>query len=173
MILASLGANLPHPAFGTISATLCRALELLREAGADPVICSSWYESEPVPNDGQPWYVNGAAILATGLGPAELLGALHAVEAVLGRVRGVRNAARIVDLDLIAYGDACIGDGEAEQRAGRLVLPHPLMHLRRFVLQPLAEIAPGWRHPRFGRTVLEMLDSLPPGPVVRQLAAAG
>jgi 2-amino-4-hydroxy-6-hydroxymethyldihydropteridine diphosphokinase len=152
-------------------ATLCRALRILHLAGIDIVARSPWYESEPVPDDGQPWYVNGAAVLRTSLEPADLLRQLHAAEAELGRVRGARNAARMVDIDLIAYGDRVIGEGEAEQRAGRLVLPHPLMHLRRFVLQPLADVAPDWRHPRLGRTVREMLAGLPPGPVVRRLAA--
>lgn len=125
-----------------------------------------------MPDDGQPWFVNGVAVLDTGLAPDALLALLHRVEAEMGRVRGARNAARIVDLDLIAYDDRIVGAGEAEQRAGRLVLPHPLMHTRRFVLQPMAEVAPDWRHPRLGLTVRAMLAALPPGPVVRRAPAA-
>lgn len=137
-----------------------------------PVRQSPWYETQPVPDDGQPWFVNGAVAIETALDPEALLARLHRIEGDMGRIRGLRNAARIIDLDLIAYDDRIAGGGEAEQRAGRLVLPHPLMHLRRFVLQPMADVAPDWRHPRLGLTVREMLAALPPGPVVRRASAA-
>ena len=96
---------------------------------------SRWYTSQPVPPSDQPWYVNGVVAVETALAPMALLDALLAVEAGFGRHRGVPNAARTLDLDLLDYdGTQCAGE--------RLALPHPRLHERRFVLAPLAEIAP-------------------------------
>jgi 2-amino-4-hydroxy-6-hydroxymethyldihydropteridine diphosphokinase len=124
---------------------------------------SRWYETAPVPVSDQPWYVNGVARIETDLEPAELLARLHAVEADFGRVRSIRNAPRLVDLDLLAYDDRVI-DGD-----GGLELPHPRLHERAFVLLPLADLAPGWRHPRMLRTVEELIAALPPDQVAQPL----
>jgi len=130
---------------------------------------SPWYETAPVPASDQPWFVNGVAAVETELGPEALLAVLHRVEAELGRARSVPNAARIIDLDLLAYGRIVTGGGVPEQREGRLVLPHPRLHERRFVLQPLVDLAPDWRHPVLGRTARELLEDLPAEPPVRRL----
>jgi len=130
--------------------------------GAAIVARSPWYLSEPVPASDQPWFVNGVAEVATALPPAELLARLLALEAQFGRERGARDAARTLDLDLLDYdGRKC--------STPDLVLPHPRLHERRFVLAPLCDIVPGWRHPRLGLTVAELLAGLPPGHPIRRI----
>jgi 2-amino-4-hydroxy-6-hydroxymethyldihydropteridine diphosphokinase len=115
-----------------------------------------------VPDSHQPWFVNAVALLATDLEPEALLDRLLDVEARFGRVRGERNAARTLDLDLLDY-DGLVVD------TPRLTLPHPRLHERRFVLEPLCEITPEWRHSRLGLTAAQLLDRLPPGQPVRRL----
>jgi 2-amino-4-hydroxy-6-hydroxymethyldihydropteridine diphosphokinase len=156
MILIGLGANLPSAEFGAPPRSLEAALELLRQAGVRILARSRWYRSAPVPASDQPWFVNGVAAIETTLDPAALLALMHAVEARFGRVRRERNAARVLDLDLIAFDDRVSADDEAP------TLPHPRLHQRAFVLLPLAEIAPHWRHPRLGKSVESLLASLPP-----------
>jgi 2-amino-4-hydroxy-6-hydroxymethyldihydropteridine diphosphokinase len=154
VVLIGLGGNLPSPVFGTPLRTLTAALAALADEGAAVVACSGWYRSAPLPSSDQPWYVNAVAALATELDPFALLAALQRIERQFGRVRGVRDAARTVDLDLLDY------DGlELETRA--LSLPHPRLHQRRFVLEPLHELRPDWRHPRLGLTAAELLARLP------------
>jgi 2-amino-4-hydroxy-6-hydroxymethyldihydropteridine diphosphokinase len=154
MILLALGANLPSDA-GAPAATLRAALTALEEAGVRVRARSSFYRSGPVPPSDQPDYVNAVAIVETALDPRSLLMLLHEIEARFGRVRGERNAARTLDLDLLDY-DGRIADG-----AEGPVLPHPRLHERAFVLRPLAEIAPHWRHPRLGRSALALAKDLP------------
>src|SRR5690349_5234765 len=125
MILIGLGANLPAD-LGPPRATLEAVLRAFPRVGIGLVQLSRWYESEPQPPSDQPWYVNAVADVATTLGPAALLTQLHALEAEFGRVRGGANAARTVDLDLLAYGD--------EVQKGALTLPHPRLQDRAFVL---------------------------------------
>ena len=108
-----------------------------------------------MPASDQPWFVNGVAEVATRLDPAALLVLLHAVEREFGRTRGVANAARVLDLDLLAYG-ATVADG----RNGGPILPHPRLHERAFVLVPLVDLAPDWRHPVLGKTATELLRDL-------------
>lgn len=154
MILIGLGANLPGPA-GPPRATLEAALTELAAGGVLVLARSRWWRTAPVPASDQPWFTNGVALLDSVLGPAALLARLHAVEARFGRVRGAANAARSIDLDLLAHG-AAVGEGPP-------VLPHPRLHQRAFVLLPLAEVAPDWVHPLLGLRVDEMIARLPPG----------
>ena len=115
---------------------------------------SAFHDTEPVGYLAQPRFLNGAALLETKLPPLELLHGMLAVERGMGRVRTVAKGPRVIDLDLLLYGDVVLKTGE-------LALPHPEMQARRFVLEPLAEIAPGMVHPVLGLTVSEMLDRLP------------
>jgi 2-amino-4-hydroxy-6-hydroxymethyldihydropteridine diphosphokinase len=156
MILIAIGANLPGP-HGESALLTCRAAaEALRGLpGLRLAALSSWYATAPIPPSGQPPYVNGVARLEGTADPAWLLARLHAIEAAGGRRRGAPNAARSLDLDVIDM-NAMVRD------APDPVLPHPRAHLRAFVLVPLAEVAPGWRHPRLGLRVEELIDALPP-----------
>ncbi len=155
MILIGIGSNLAAAGFASPLDTASAAVALLSSVGITVVRRSRWYKSQPVPPSDQPWYVNGVVAVETALAPPALLEALLAVEAGFGRRRLAPNAARTLDLDLLDYnGTQCVSE--------RLVLPHPRLHERRFVLAPLAEIAPQWRHPRSGKTAAELLAALSP-----------
>ncbi len=162
MILVGIGSNLAHPPAATPRETAEAALAALPEIGIRVIARSGWYLSAPVPVSSQPWFVNAVAMVASGLAPAALLDRLLALEAEFGRTRGVANAARTLDLDLLDH-DSRLCEAPA------LTLPHPRLHLRRFVLEPLREIAPDWRHPHLGLTAAELLDRLPPGQEITRL----
>ena len=153
MILIGLGANEPS-AIGPPAATLSAALAALAVDGVAIEARSRWYRSAPVPASAQPWFTNGVARVSTGLSPAALLQLLHRIEARFGRERRCANEARPIDLDLLAVDDVV-------RDAPPPVLPHPRLHLRAFVLLPLREVAPEWRHPALGRTVDELIAALP------------
>ena len=164
MILLGLGANLPSARHGKPQATLAAALAALAAEGVAVERRSPWYRSAPVPAaENQPWYVNGVAEVKTALAPEALLALLHRVEQRFGRVRRQRNEPRVLDLDLLDY-DGLVQPGDGA------VLPHPRLHERAFVLLPLRDVAPGWRHPSLGRGVDELIAALPPGQRVERLA---
>ncbi len=157
MMLVALGGNLGTEAFGTPLGTLKASLGFLAEHGIEVTKLSPWYRTAPVPPSDQPWFVNAVAEVASGLSAEALLAALHRVEARLGRARAERWAARTVDLDLLADGARI----RAADAASPLVLPHPRLHERVFVLRPLLDVAPEWRHPVFRRTARELYLDLP------------
>ena len=163
MILIGLGANLPSPRHGAPAETCAAALAALEASGVAVRRVSRWYRSAPVPPSAQPWYVNGVAEVETELGPADLLGVLHQVEREFGRLRRVRNEARVIDLDLLAYDKRVSGPDEVP------CLPHPRLAERAFVVLPLAELAPDWRHPVSGLRAAELVRALPPGQTVDAL----
>lgn len=155
-LLIALGSNLSDAA-GRPPLENCRwALERLAEVpGLRLERSSRWYGTSPVPASDQPDYVNGAARFSGEVEPWALLATLHALEAEAGRVRAAPNAARVLDLDLLAVDDLVLpGPG--------LVLPHPRLSERAFVLYPLCDVAPGWRHPLLGRTASELRDGVSP-----------
>jgi 2-amino-4-hydroxy-6-hydroxymethyldihydropteridine diphosphokinase len=160
MILIALGANLPSAA-GPPLATCRAALAALAGEGVRVAKVSPWYESGPVPPSGQPNFVNGVAEVTTALPPEALLDVLHGLERRFGRVRGADNAARTLDLDLLDY------DGQIQ--AGPPALPHPRMTARAFVLAPLADLAPGWRHPLTRATAAELLAEIKDSQWVRKI----
>jgi 2-amino-4-hydroxy-6-hydroxymethyldihydropteridine diphosphokinase len=163
VILIGIGSNLASFAAEMGPREIVKqALAELPVYGIQIAAQSSWYESEPIPPSHQHWYVNGVAIVTTTLTPTGLLRRLMALENSFGRVRSIPNAARTLDLDLLDHNGRL-------RDTPTLSLPHPRMHQRRFVLEPLCEIAPGWRHPRLGLTATELRDRLPPGPIVRRL----
>lgn len=172
--LLAYGANLPGPA-GVPRATLTAALDRLAEQLPAPMKASRLFESPAYPPGSGPPFLNGCAAVRWDAGPEALLALLHRIEDAFGRTRANRWEPRAIDLDLIAVGPAvCPDPGThdawrtlplAQQRVlrpDRLVLPHPRMQDRAFVLVPMLDVAPDWRHPRTGRSVREMVDALDP-----------
>ena len=167
MVLVAIGANLAGP-WGERPVEACRraVLELGRLPGLRVTAASRWYRSAPWPSSNQPDYVNGVVRLSRmpgegvphpdAIDPAELLRRLHAIEQAGGRVRGVRDAARTLDLDIIDI------DGQVRD-APDPVLPHPRARQRAFVLLPLREVAPDWIEPRIRRPVAALLADLQDG----------
>lgn len=162
-ILIAFGANLPTEEYGAPAQTLKAALRRLSRDGDISIdLVSSFYETAPVPISDQPWYVNGVARISTQLSAHDLLQRLHDVEAEFGRVRRERNAARVIDLDLIAYGRDLLREEDGIQ------VPHPRMAERAFVLLPLRDVAPDWVHPVLGRSVGDLVAALPDDQQIRK-----
>ena len=149
----ALGSNLPS-AWGDRAATLREAVRRVASLGAVLGV-SSFYETEPVGYVAQPQFLNGAFLLETELTPIDLLYSLLAIERSMGRDRShtVVKGPRVIDLDLLLFGDVVMSEPE-------LTLPHPALAARRFVLEPLAEIAPEMREPLSGLKVEELLERL-------------
>ncbi len=154
-VLVALGANLPSE-FGQPRETLEAALAAMPGLGINVVSRAPWYKTAPVPVSSQNWYVNGVAAVETGLDPEALLAALHEIETRFGRVRREVNEARVLDLDLLAYGRLVREDTPP-------LLPHPRLQERAFVLLPLRDILPDWQHPVTGEGLADMLSRLPDG----------
>ncbi|MBL4802123.1 MAG: 2-amino-4-hydroxy-6-hydroxymethyldihydropteridine diphosphokinase [Emcibacter sp.] len=171
MILIGLGSNLAsNPDSNRGGQELSSPRQVLKAALKEMPTCgitvkqvSYFYESAPVPMSDQPWFVNGVAAVETALSPADLLEKLHEIEHDLGRKRHVRWEARIIDLDIIAYDDQILPSltlwaiKAKDLIPDEIVIPHPRMHDRLFVLKPLMDICPDWTHPVLGKTVESMI----------------
>jgi 2-amino-4-hydroxy-6-hydroxymethyldihydropteridine diphosphokinase len=159
-VVVALGCSLPG-SYPSREALLEAALEALSSDSLTVAARSAWWTSAAWPDPGAPAYLNGVVLVQTGLSADETLVALHRIEARFGRVRTEANAPRTLDLDLIAHGRTVLD--------GAVVVPHPRAHERLFVMGPLAEIAPDWRHPVSGRTAANLADDAIVGTDARPL----
>lgn len=153
MIFIGLGANLPSR-YGSPYETLQAAKQAMQNAGITITASSNTWLTAPVPLSDQPWYHNEVVSVETALSPFALLEALQTLENEFGRVRTIRNAPRVLDLDLIAYNGEILNKPE-------LIVPHPRMHQRAFVLLPLREIVENWEHPVIGMSLHDLILNLP------------
>lgn len=152
MILIALGSNLSSHA-GSSRDTLRAALAHLGDNGVTAVEVSRFYRTPAWPDPRDPEFVNAVARVATELSPKDLIARLHKTETAFGRTRGAQNAPRTLDLDILDY------EGRIEE--GPPVLPHPRLSGRAFVLVPLRDVAPAWRHPVSRKSVAELLAEIP------------
>jgi 2-amino-4-hydroxy-6-hydroxymethyldihydropteridine diphosphokinase len=152
----SLGSNV-----GDREAALREAIRRLETAGRVALV-SSIYETEPVELTDQPWFLNCAVAVETDKTPEQLLTEILSIEEEMGRRRLQEKGPRNIDVDILLYDSAVV-------ESPSLTIPHPAMHQRRFVLEPLAEIGPEARNPVVGRSVREMLEALPQGQTVRKI----
>lgn len=159
VVYLSLGSNI-----GDREANLHVAIEKLGELGKVAAV-SSFYETEPVETSPQPWFLNCAVKFETEKMPRQLIAAILSLEQSMGRQRRKEKAPRAIDIDILLFGSSIV-------ELPSLTVPHPRLHERRFVLEPLAEIAPDARHPVFKRTIRELRDALPAGQQVKKLAGS-
>jgi 2-amino-4-hydroxy-6-hydroxymethyldihydropteridine diphosphokinase len=156
MILIAVGANLPTPSGHTPFETCVAAVEEIRQLdGLRFVALSSWYRSIAIPRAEQPSYCNGVVRLDGEPAALKLLHALQAIELKFGRQRSWLNESRTLDLDIIDLNGAI-------RATPPPILPHPRAHLRAFVLRPIMDVAPSWRHPTLRQSVSSLLSELPP-----------
>jgi 2-amino-4-hydroxy-6-hydroxymethyldihydropteridine diphosphokinase len=163
LVYLSLGSNL-----GDREAHLRDALARLGAAGR-VVAVSSFYETEPVEFTQQPWFLNCAVALETSKTPQQLMTTILGIEEEMGRQRVQKKGPRSIDIDILLFDNKILDDRILDSK--ELTIPHPAMHQRRFVLEPLAEIAPDVLHPVMKKTIRELLDSLPAGQIVRKQKA--
>jgi 2-amino-4-hydroxy-6-hydroxymethyldihydropteridine diphosphokinase len=154
-VYLGLGSNI-----GDREQHLRRAVEQLQGPVLRILRLSPLYQTEPVDYTRQPWFVNQVAEAETELFPMQLLARLGRVERALGRVRGIPKGPRVIDIDILLFGRAVV-------RTAKLEVPHPRIAERRFVLKPLADLAPDLRHPVTRKTIREMLEAAPPHKVHR------
>lgn len=160
MILVAIGANLPGADGAGPRESCAQAAEAVRAIdGLSFVALSPWYRTGPIPAASQPDYCNGMIRLEGDIAPEALLAALQSIEQEFGRARAELNAPRTLDLDIIDLNGTIRGLPDP-------ILPHPRTHLRAFVLRPLLDVAPGWRHPVLRQSVATLLAELPPQAIV-------
>ena len=152
MILIALGSNLKSETYGGPIKNCHKALEFL-EKRFELEKVSNFYETEPIPKSNQAMYVNGVVSVKTNFLPKKILSELMNIEKIFKRVRHLKNESRVIDLDLLCFNDLISNDKH-------LQLPHPRMHLRRFVMQPLCDINKEWVHPLFKEKAKNILKKL-------------
>ena len=160
-ILIGIGANLSPDGYASPRQGCEAAISGLAGHGIEVVAVSPWYETAPVPVSDQPWFNNAVIAATTTLPAPEALAALHRIEAEFGRVRTVRNAARVLDLDLLDYGGQICREDD-------ISIPHPRLHERAFVLLPMRDVAPGYTHPATGIGIDELIAGLPEDQQIRK-----
>jgi 2-amino-4-hydroxy-6-hydroxymethyldihydropteridine diphosphokinase len=166
VVYLSLGSNV-----GDREAQLRDAQARLAAAGR-VVGASSLYETEPVEFTEQPWFLNFALALETSKTPQQLMAAILHIEEEMGRRRVQKKGPRPIDIDILLFDEVIINStslDSVDRDSANLTIPHPAVHERRFVLEPLAEIAPEVLHPVLKKTIRELRDALPPGQAVRNL----
>jgi 2-amino-4-hydroxy-6-hydroxymethyldihydropteridine diphosphokinase len=161
LVYLSLGSNV-----GDRDAQLRDAQARLDAAG-QVIAVSSFYETEPVEFTRQPWFLNCAVGLETSKTPRQLMAAILRIEEEMGRRRVQKKGPRSIDIDILLFDDAIFDNAIMDSQG--LTIPHPAMHQRRFVLEPLTEIAPGVLHPVLKKTIRELRDALPAGQEVRRI----
>ena len=153
-IFIGLGANLTPVGYENPREGCVAALSALAQEGVYVKKISNWYESAPVPISDQPWYLNAVAIAKTELNASQTLAVMHQTEMTFGRVRELRNEARVLDMDLLDFAGLVVSRAE-------LTLPHPRLHERAFVLLPLRELSPNWKHPVTCKKIDDLILALP------------
>lgn len=161
-LLLGLGANLAGP-WGSPRDTLRRTRRELSRSGLVILAASRIYETLPLGPGRQAPYLNAVLLLQSHEAPAALLRLIKSIERRAGRRQGARWGPRCLDIDILDYGSRRLGWPQRRRQPGQLVLPHPEMHLRSFVLVPLLEVDPHWRHPVLGLAGRTLLARLPRG----------
>ena len=152
MILVAIGSNLNSKLFGSPEQNCNAAIDMLRKY-FEVTESSSFYKTEPIPKSEQPWFVNCIVNIKSKISPSRILDTLLEIELQFGRKRSRKNEARVIDLDLIAYNSLIV-------KSLKLTLPHPRMHLRKFVIQPICDINKNWIHPISKKKAFEILKEL-------------
>ena len=152
MILVAIGSNLNSKSFGSPEQNCNAAIDMLRKY-FEVTQSSSFYKTEPIPRSEQPWFVNCIVNIKSKTSPSRISDTLLKIESQFGRKRNRKNEARVIDLDLIAYNSLIV-------KSLKLTLPHPRMHLRKFVIQPICDINKNWIHPISKKKAFEILKEL-------------
>ena len=152
MILIAFGSNLESKAFGSPFNNCKQGINLIKKNFFVSKV-SRLYETEPIPKSNQSWYINGVLEISSSLNPHDILKKLLFLERLLGRERKFKNEPRIIDFDLLCYGNVILNNID-------ITLPHPRIHLRSFVLKPICDINPNWEHPVFKKKASVLLKKL-------------
>jgi len=163
MIYVGIGSNLSWKGCSTPHQTVLSAIKHFPKFGLKVCKQSNWYESEPVPVSSQPWFINGVVEISSTKGAASILETLHSIEDLFGRKRGELNAARTLDLDLLDYKGMVVKDDP------KLILPHPRINERAFVILPLQDICPEWQSPITKQKLSELVELLPEGQKIKKI----
>ncbi len=162
-IILGIGGNLVPNGYETLQTGCDAAIGLLAQHNIKVLDQSRWFETAPVPISDQPWYINAVVLAETALTAVATLSVLHQIESQFGRTRNLRNEARVLDIDLVDFG-GMVSDDEG------LILPHPRMHERAFVLLPLRDVEPDWQHPVTRRNLGALIAALPDDQVIRPIS---